>query len=102
MKSILAVIAACLLLTGCPSRGPVKTSFPMPSSALMQPPRELKTLAPATAEPKLLEFGDGTPSGIPLSTVVKIVIENYNNCNLNKEQLLLLQEWVNEQKKANP
>lgn len=101
MKNILSIISMTFMLSGCGLFGPVKTSFPMPSDSLMAAPRELKTIESADAT-ATMNLGDSTPSGIPLSVVTKIVTDNYTTCNLNKEQLLLLQSWVNDQHKLNP
>jgi len=44
---------------------------------------------------------DATSSGVELSTVEKIIIENYNKYNALKNKNDLLQEWIREQQKNN-
>jgi len=44
---------------------------------------------------------DATSSGVELSTVEKIIIENYNKYNALKNKNELLQEWITEQQKNN-
>ncbi|KAF0863232.1 hypothetical protein [Pseudomonas sp. LD120] len=39
---------------------------------------------------------DGAASGLALSTVAASVVDNYNQCHANTEQLKALQQWVRE------
>ncbi|ERO61987.1 hypothetical protein [Pseudomonas piscis] len=39
---------------------------------------------------------DGAASGLALSTVAASVVDNYNQCHANAEQLKALQQWVRE------
>jgi hypothetical protein len=48
------------------------------------------------------EGTDGTASGIALSEVERTIIDNYSTYNKLADQLRALQEWVSEEKKANP
>lgn len=45
---------------------------------------------------------DGTPSGIEISTIEKIIADNYNTYHKIAGELKALQKWVSEQEKNNP
>jgi hypothetical protein len=101
MRNILIIVAMTLLLTGCPNPRVIKNSFPDLPENLMSSPKEMKPIDSTGVSLKTAPT-DISPSGIPLSTVAKIISDNYTTCNLNKEQLMLLQQWAREQKKLNP
>lgn len=102
MKSIILVLLLTMSLSGCWwTVGPLKNSFPDLPAHLMSEPREMKPID-LTGESLKTALTDTTPSGIPLSQVARTISNNYTTANLNKEQLMLLQQWVREQKKLNP
>jgi len=49
-----------------------------------------------------IKLDDANASGIQLSTVTKVITNNYTTCNLYQEQIFGLQNWITEQKKLNP
>lgn len=95
MKFLLIPIV--LILAACNSN-PVKTSFPDAPKVLMETPEPLVSIPT-----KVNTLSDGNaPSGIPLSVYTTIVAHNYMTCNLYKEQIFSLQNWILQQKANNP
>jgi hypothetical protein len=99
MKSLL-LIPTLLLLSGCIS-SPVKTSFPDVPTKLMAAPAELKTVLPFE-QSSIIKINDTTPSGIAPSVMAKTITENYKTCNVYREQIFGLQDWISTQQKLNP
>jgi hypothetical protein len=62
---------------------------------------ELLNAAAKNNLPDAARSVDATSSGVELSTVEKVIIENYNKYNELKNKNDLLQEWVREQQKNN-
>lgn len=101
MKSILVLLIVAIVGSGCTKTVLVKNSFPDVPTQLMSPPREMKPIDP-THKSLTISVTDKTPSGVTLSQISRIISDNYTTCNINKETLLLLQQWVESQKKLNP
>lgn len=89
MKLLLICVVSMFIISGCAGE-PSRTSFPEPPVKLMDRPADLAT------------FSDRKETDIRLSDVTKMVVFNYNTCNLYKEQVFGLQRWIVEQKKINP
>ena len=100
MKTILIAFSLTFILTAC-GHDPIKTSFPDLPVNLMKAPDELKTLDLPNA-PSVIRTSVDLPSKVTLSTVEKSITDNYKTCNLYKEQIFGLQEWLVNQKKLNP
>lgn len=60
----------------------------------------LHDAAAAGVVPDPARDADATAAGITLSAVAGTVADNYTRCHENAEQLIALQEWVREMKKA--
>lgn len=100
MKILLPIIAAGML-SACSCLSPVKTSFPDLPQDLMKPPVELTTIKPIEESQKI-DPKDEAASGKQLSEVTKVITENYKAANLNRAQVIKLQDWLRDQKKLNP
>jgi hypothetical protein len=100
MKILFPIVMAGML-TACGSMGPVKTSFPDLPPELMKPPVEMATILPIDESQKIAPT-DEAASAKKLSEVTKVITSNYKAANLNREQVLKLQDWLREQKKLNP
>lgn len=99
MKKMIIMLPLVMLLSGCGTLW-FKSPFPDVPEKLMTKPAELKTIAPADKVASY-QLTDGAPSGIPFSTVSKIIFDNYTTCNLYQEQIFGLQNWILDQKKLN-
>jgi len=100
MKIIMIAVLA-LFLSACGSNPSVKYSFPDAPSKLMTKPAALQTVLPKE-QLAAIKLDDANASGIQLSTVTKVITNNYTTCNLYQEQIFGLQNWITEQKKLNP
>ena len=97
---MLFAIISSVLLAGC-GLSPVKSSFPDVPTKLMEKPVEMKTLVP-DSELAMYKITDDTASKVSLTVVIKTITDNYKTCNLYKEQVFSLQDWISQQKKLNP
>lgn len=84
------VLLICLLLCGCATHADLERKFP-------DPPPELMTSTDAKLE-KLSDIKNKNGK-VLLSDVYGIIADNYLTCNKWKNQLDLLQEWINETKR---
>lgn len=96
MKLILTTIVAAFLLSGCGSN-PFKPPFPDLPEDLMKAPTVLKTINTDEQNAKL-KLDDTTPSSVVLSTLSKVIVDNYKTCNVYREQIIGLQDWLTQQK----
>jgi hypothetical protein len=89
------ILAIPFLTVSCASVEPMK--FPEPPAKLMEKPVELKTVGQWPTE---ISLTDKTDSGIPFTTVSKVITDNYTQCNVYRETIFSWQNWVTEQKKV--
>ena len=71
--------------------------LPEPPVKLMEKPVELSTVQDINKSMSI-KLNDESPSGIPLSVVIKSVTTNYTTCNAYREQIFGLQEWITKEK----
>ena len=99
MRTIIFALSLAVLV-GC-AGSPVKSPFPDLPVDLMVAPDKLVTLLP-NEKADLLKLDDSSPSSIVLSQLGKTLTTNYKTCNVYREQIFGLQNWLLEQKKLNP
>jgi hypothetical protein len=59
---------------------------------------ELHDASASLTIPDTTLVSDNSPSGVMDTHALDVVVGNYATCNANKEQLILLQEWIKENK----
>jgi hypothetical protein len=101
MKLIVALFTVAML-AGCATETPYKSPFPTPPARLMEKPAELKVIKEIPVNVTEEALKDSAASTVQLSTVIKIVSDNFGMCYNYKEQIFGLQSWITEQKKLNP
>ena len=61
---------------------------------------ELHDAAAKLADPDAQLASDKSPSGIMDNAALAVVLSNYSRCHENKQQLIALQTWITDNKKA--
>lgn len=61
---------------------------------------ELHDAAAKLADPDAQLASDKSPSGVMDNAALAVVLSNYSSCHANKQQLISLQTWITENKKA--
>lgn len=82
----LLALSLCALIVGCAKPVPVKMDFPMAPASLLKKCEELKQIEPRTG-------------GVPITELLKTVVENYtlyHECSIKVEGWT---EWYNNMKK---